>query len=146
MEGDYEHVNQLLICRFQNATSPEDDVRAAVNETLDPNHLPDSLFQMEKLFEKTGFDKDVKYGILKNAVKAVPGLAHFVFYRGADDFNTLKEAVLEFWSGRDSLQEQLACVRRKFFTYGPCCPRSAFRHSTNRLLSINDKKTQLLIS
>lgn len=67
--------------RFTPIEGPEENLSHVMAARLDPKELLSSLIFVERLFEKAGFNKEAKFGLLRYAVMEHMNLAQFVMYR-----------------------------------------------------------------
>lgn len=102
--GDWKEVKKALADRFVVTARPEEEIQKAIACRLEVDALLPSLEQMEKLYEKAGFNEEAKYGLLRNAVMGHLEVAQFAILRSPTTYDELKKTVKDFAVGRDAFR------------------------------------------
>ena len=103
---DYDTVKTALIEQFRKPSNPEDDIHRAMDLTVDPANLLASIREMERAFDKAGFNDTAKFGLLRKALAEFPEVLQFVIYRGASTYKELLKVVTEYETGRQTFFRQ----------------------------------------
>ena len=103
---DYETVKSALISQFNKPSSPEDDIHRAIDLQIDTANLVSSMREMERAFDKAGFNDQAKFGLLRKALSESPEILQFVLYRGASTYKDLVKVVVEYETGRKTFFRQ----------------------------------------
>ena len=90
---DFQIVKASFISHFKPIEAPQDIILRATSATLDKQDLLVSLRNLDRLYERAGFNDAAKFGVLRNAVVRHPDLAQFAAYRGALKYDALHTAV-----------------------------------------------------
>ena len=97
---DFGKVKYALVERFAVPKEPEDNIRRAIAARLDYQVLIGSLREMDRWFEKAGFNSEARFGLLRNSMMQCPHLAPFAVYRGAITYKSLRTTVKDYVAGR----------------------------------------------
>ena len=99
-EKDFQMVRASFISHFKPIEAPQDIILRATSATLDKQDLLVSLRNLDRLYERAGFNDAAKFGVLRNAVVRHPDLAQFAAYRGALTYDALHTAVQDYATGK----------------------------------------------
>lgn len=66
--------------------------------------LNEFLRDLQSLYEKTGFNDEAKFGLLRNSVMEQLKLAQFAIFRDYKTHKTLFDAIMDVWSSRSTFQ------------------------------------------
>lgn len=105
--SNYKGVKKALIDEFDKPADPQDDIRRAVNASIDPDNLTGSLRDMDRVFAKAMFNDEAKFGLLRNALCKIPEIFQFVVFKGATTYHELTKVVQEFDQARRLFNHQV---------------------------------------
>ena len=101
--GNYSELKKLLKDKFKQVENPETVIQMAVNAMLDESFILNSLEGIQKLYEKAGFDRNAKYGLLRNAIRQCKDeVSQFVFYQKPTNYEELVKATKDFVTYKES--------------------------------------------
>ena len=97
---DFSKVKQAFLDQYKPLEPPQDVIFRATNSSLDPDDLLSSMRDLDRLYDRAGFNDAAKFGVLRNCVIAIPELAQFAAYRGVRTYEDLKTAIHDFATSR----------------------------------------------
>lgn len=89
-------MRNALLEEFGGLEEPKDIIHAATAARVHPDGLLNSLRRMEPLFEKTDFNQEAKFGVLRNAAMLIPELSQLAVYRECNRHRNLEEGCAGF--------------------------------------------------
>ena len=104
---EYNKVKAAIIKEFDKPQSPEDDIHKAMELKIEPSNLLQSVKDMDRAFDKAGFNDTAKFGLLRKALVEFPEILQFVIYRGASDYTHLLKIIKEYDASRKTFFHQL---------------------------------------
>ena len=101
---DYAKVRAWLLTEFAPQEDHADCIQRAVKSRLNPQDLVGSIQELDRIYEKAGFNDQAKYGLLIQACMNVPDLAQFTILKSPDGYEELKLTIREYVRGRDAFR------------------------------------------
>ena len=99
-EKDFSKVKQAFLDQYKPIEPPKDDIFRAFSGALDQDDLLTSMRDLDRLYDRAGFNDAAKFGVLRNCVVGIPELAQFAAYRGVSTYCDLKAAIHDFATSR----------------------------------------------